>query len=59
MAKKEKRPMVDVTTQCPDCQSSIRVKVHRKRTNPVEPPIYEYDVTAEKVLLPPEEEGVS
>ena len=39
----EKKPLVDVECQCAACGADIRVKVHRKRTNPVEPAIYEYD----------------
>lgn len=47
MGKKEKKPLIDIETECPGCKNFLRVKVHRKRTNPVEPPIYEYDTTVE------------
>lgn len=48
MAKK-KQALVDVEINCPLCDRKLRVSIHRKRLNPVEPPEYEVTTTVEEV----------
>ena len=53
----KKKPFVSVEVECPGCHCFLNVNVHRKRINPVEPPIYEYetDVLLQENLFKNEE----
>jgi C4-type Zn-finger protein len=46
---KQKKALVEVEVACPNCESKMRIIVHRYRINPVEPAVYNVDTTVELV----------
>jgi hypothetical protein len=46
---RKKKPLVDVTVECPGCKSEIQVEVFRKRVDEPVKPEYEY-ITHTKLI---------
>lgn len=46
---RQRKAFLEVDFDCPECKKKMHMIVHRKRTNPTEPPIYDVNIDVEAV----------